>query len=128
MSKPFSPRQPDLHHVKVTIPDGQAIFAKVEIDGQEVRGLTFVKVEAGIPENYDVQVTLRMYAHVEYEGDAAIVFVTNPAELGERRTAMTEQEVPAEEPATPEVPAEEPAEIPAEPEPEEEQEGEASAS
>lgn len=76
----MSKRQ-EFHRVKITIPDGRAIFAKVEIDGREVHGLTFVKVEAGIPEPMDVQVTLRMYAHVEYEGDAEIVVTTRPATL-----------------------------------------------
>lgn len=64
-----------LHHVKVRCPLGESVFTTVEVDGQEMRGVTFVSFEIG-PIGYDRKaavLTLQMYADVEIEGEPEIV-------------------------------------------------------
>jgi hypothetical protein len=60
-----------LHTVKITVPDGEAVLSRVEIDGEPLMGVTAVSFDLGIDRT--AQVTLRLYADLLIEGEAQIV-------------------------------------------------------
>ena len=59
----------NLHHVKITAPDADSNRAKVEIDGQEVKGVTGVQFLMGIGWT---KLSISMIADVEIAGDAEV--------------------------------------------------------
>lgn len=64
-----------LHHVKITCPQGESVLTRVEVDGQELRGVAFVGFQIG-PVGFDRRaaiLTLKLYADLEIEGEAEIV-------------------------------------------------------
>jgi hypothetical protein len=60
-----------MHKVKITSPDGMGILTTVTLDGEKLLGVTFVGLSIDLDRN--VQVTLRLIADVEFEGDAEVV-------------------------------------------------------
>jgi hypothetical protein len=60
-----------LHHVRVTVPNGVTVLARVELDGEELRGVSVVSFVADV--DGGAQVTLRLHADVEIEGELPIV-------------------------------------------------------
>jgi hypothetical protein len=63
---------PDLHKIRITIPNGHTVLGKVELDGEELLGVT--GFAHGDVDGMTV-VTLKIYADLEIEGEAEIVKV-----------------------------------------------------
>lgn len=61
----------DLHHIKITSPDGRGVQTTVELDGQPLHGVTVASFTAAV--DGMVQVHLTMYADLVIEGEAEIV-------------------------------------------------------
>jgi len=60
----------ELHKVRITVPKGMAVLTRIELDGEELRGVTVVglHIDRGL-----AMVTLTLYADVEIEGELDIV-------------------------------------------------------
>lgn len=61
----------NFHQIRVTVPEGRGIFGRVEIDGEELRGVTAVAY--AVDAQGDAQITLRLFADLLIEGEAAVV-------------------------------------------------------
>ena len=63
---------PFLHTVKVTVPDGERVLTRVELDGQELRGVTRVEFDTGGTNMFSGDkaptITLTLIAEVVFEG------------------------------------------------------------
>ncbi len=61
----------NLHHIKITSPDGRGVLTTVSLDGEQMKGVSFVGFAVDVEHN--VVVTLALYADVEFEGEAEII-------------------------------------------------------
>ncbi len=61
------------HRVKIVSPRGMSILTQVFIDDQELRGATFVSFATGKTLSDHAEVTLRLMADVEIDGEPVIV-------------------------------------------------------
>lgn len=61
----------DLHRIKITSPDGRGVLTTVELDGEPLKGVSFVNLTVDV--HHDVIVTLGLYADLVIEGEARIV-------------------------------------------------------
>jgi hypothetical protein len=62
-----------LHHVRITVPDARGILARIELDGEELRGVSAVSLDFDVDHN--AVLTLKLYADLVIEGEAEITKV-----------------------------------------------------
>ena len=75
-----------LHKVLISVPDGKARNARIEIDGQHLLGVTAFEVRGDVYSM--VRLTLEMYVDVEISGEAEIVKEWRTAHLA-REAALS---------------------------------------
>jgi hypothetical protein len=62
------------HKIKITCPEGKGILTKVEMDGQEIRGLTDISFH--VSTNEWAQVTMTLDADIYFEGESNIQLIS----------------------------------------------------
>lgn len=60
-----------LHKIKITCPEGRGILSRIELDGEELRGVTAASFSVGVEGMAEVHLTL--IADLLIEGEAQIV-------------------------------------------------------
>lgn len=68
----------DLHRINITIPDGETVLSRIEIDGQLIKGVTafVIDVDYNRPRYDRIRLDLSLIADIYIEGDAEIAYLS----------------------------------------------------